>query len=864
MKFELKELSRDVGKTLYSFFSHRILWLLVVTAVLFYILLAQLFQLQIVEADEFRPDPPRTTTVMRPIAAPRGTIYDRHGRPLAVNQLSFVVKMDPSVAISNEALLELALLFERNGERYADEFPISRDEPFEFIFPGTETERNCRQTHRWLDDLAVPNPWYTTAGEAWEFLRHQFSINEDLSNEDARRIFNFRAPIFKQRLHNWDTYMPMPIIFAYDVSHATIATIEERNALFTGLFIDTQTLRYYPAGRYMSHMLGYLRQITAAQLEANAHLGYTAHDLFGRTGLELSMEHFLRGQPGVQSFEVNAAGRRISTPVWDVEPQPGSRVFLTIDLALQQQAFHILEDYLAETLIRRLNFRPGSEHHASLEEIFTSFVRGYNLDVRRLLEVEPYNHAYPLLRYVLAREPGANAQRESISAIQRHIIEGINAGRISPAMFLLALIGTEQISDPENEISELLTERPAAARDVLIQKIRARELTPQMLNMDPSTGSAVILCVHTGEVLAAVTYPSFDNNRLVNDFDNEYWRHINTLDPTFPMRNRPFMEAIAPGSTFKMFTGVAALEAGVIGPTTRIFDGVAFTRAGTPAIHCHARGGHGSINVVQAIAVSCNYFFAEAGWRLGNSRPEATLQGIQTLNDFMAFFGLNSPTGVQIGERHLEFERVGYFGNTMASPELKAHIGRANNPWASHQWNDGDTAQVAFGQGYNAYTAAQMARGMAIIANRGNTLPLTLVGHVEDNRGFTVLRHDTVPEEANVTVSDSTWDAIHEGMRLVTQPGAGGTGVGVFRNFPIIVAGKTGTAEQDRNRFSHTAFGGFAPYDDPQIAIYVKIPFGSTQAFSQLSAHISRDLFGLALGLDNEPEHPTPLNSLRT
>ncbi|MCL2840494.1 MAG: penicillin-binding transpeptidase domain-containing protein [Defluviitaleaceae bacterium] len=871
MSFEFKELGRDIGKTLFRFFSHRILWLLVITAVLFYILLAQLFQLQIVEADTFQPEPPRTATVTRPIAAPRGTIYDRHGRPLAVNQLSFVVKMDPSVEISNEALLELALLFERNDERFVDEFPISREAPFEFLFTGPSEENIRRQEHRWKDDMAVPNPWYATAEETWEFLRspdnRHIRIDETLSDEDARRILNFRAPIFMQRLHNWDTYMPMPIIFAYDVSHATIAAIEENNALFTGVFVDTQTLRYYPAGRYMSHMVGYLRPITAAQLEANEHLGYTAFDLFGRAGLELSMEHFLRGQPGIQSFEVDGLGRRISTPVWDEEPQPGSRVFLTIDLALQEAAFHVLEDYLSEALIRRLNFHAGSAHHVSLQDVFINYVRGYHLDVRRLLEVEADNHAYPLLQYILARDPEANTQRESISNTQGLIIEGIHTGRITPAQMLLALIGTEQITDLDGTIATQLIEQPASALNVLIEKIRARELTPHVLNTDPSTGSAMIVCVQTGDVLAAVTYPSFDNNRLVNDFDSEYFRHINTLDPTHPMRNRPFMEAIAPGSTFKMFTAVAALEAGAIGPSTRIFDGVNFTSAGNPPVRCWHRGGHGSINVAQAIAVSCNYFFAESAFRLGNTRTGTTMQGIQTLNDYMAFFGLNSPTGVQIGERHLEFARTGFEGNQMASPELKEHMGMLHNPFSArtqHAWRDGDTVQVSFGQGYNAYTAAQMARGMAIIGNRGNTLPLTLVGNIENSHGTTLLRHEPTPEEFTVTVSESTWDAVFDGMRLATQPGVGGTAVGVFRNFPVAVAGKTGTAEHGQSgRFSHTAFGGFAPYENPQVAIYVNIPFGSTQAFSQLSAHIARDLFALALGIADVPEHPEPLNNLR-
>ena len=119
------------------------------------------------------------------------------------------------------------------------------------------------------------------------------------------------------------------------------------------------------------------------------------------------------------------------------------------------------------------------------------------------------------------------------------------------------------------------------------------------------------------------------------------------------------------------------------------------------------------------------------------------------------------------------------------------------------------------------------------------------------------------PVETDVEISNTTWDTIHEGMRLVTRSGAGGTAVSVFRNFPIAVAGKTGTAEQIGSRFSHTAFGAFAPVDSPQIAVFSHVPFSASRAFTQMAAHVSRDAIGAALGLDITPEQRQPLNTLR-
>ena len=145
---ELKDFAQEVSKLMYRFLSHCLLWLIVVMAVLFYMLLARLFELQITLHYTFRAPPPRTSQVTRPIPALRGTIYDRHGRPLAINKPTFVVKMDPSVLISNEALLELSLLLERNNEEFVDDFPIYLGQTKEFTFSGTNPDAVLRREHR--------------------------------------------------------------------------------------------------------------------------------------------------------------------------------------------------------------------------------------------------------------------------------------------------------------------------------------------------------------------------------------------------------------------------------------------------------------------------------------------------------------------------------------------------------------------------------------------------------------------------------------------------------------------------------------------------------------------------------------------
>jgi len=855
------ELLKEIGMYVYRFVTHRILWLFIVTVMLFGIMLVQLFELQIVIAHTFVTPPAPTHHVEIPTPPLRGTIYDRHGRPLAQNTPVFVVKMDPSVQITNQALLELARLFERNGEDYVNSFPISLD-PLEF---NEAIVTNANQEFRWKDDMQIPNARYATAAESFEYLRQSrlFGIDPELSDEDAVRILNFRCKIFRERMIFIDDYNPTPILFAVDVSQETIAEIAERNTLFTGIFIDIQTQREYPGGRYVSHIIGYIGGITAEDYAANAHLGYTHNDQFGRLGLERSMEHYLRGTPGLQSMEITRGGVRIGEPTIMQEALPGDRIFLTIDLDLQIQGYYMLKSYLTETLVRRLTVQHQRERMLTLQEVFISFVESHNLDVRTVLAAED-GHALPMQRYILQRFPHPTNSREDMEEINGIIIDGIRANRISPAMMLLTLIGTEQITDPDGTVSaQLLSPRQNTARDILVEKIRAWEITPQQVNQDPSTASMVILDSQTGAVLAAVSYPSFDNNRLVNTMDVAYFNHVNFLDRTLPAVPRAFREPLAPGSNFKMITAVAGLEDGVLTQTRRITDRVAFTRAGSPALNCWLGRGHGTIDVRRAIAVSCNYFFAQTSWELGPGEGNRTLERIDTLNTWMKYFGLHQRSGVELLEL---FDMAGYEGYRIASPGFMRHQilqGNPNARPADYRWTDAQTIRAAIGQSFHTYTTAQMARAMNVFANHGTNYPLHLVSHIDNSQGHTVRR--TVPEPfcMGIETSPTTWQAVADGMLMTTQTGRGGTADALFRGFPISVAGKTSTTQQIQGRFNHTAFGAFAPAEDPQITIYVNVPFSASVRHNQLAARITKSMIGVALGLELEAEHALPLNALR-
>jgi cell division protein FtsI/penicillin-binding protein 2 len=888
------EVVKDSALAVYRFVTHRILWLLIVAAVAFYVLAARLFDLQIVNHDSFRLVPPKTNTVTVSTPAIRGSIYDAKGRPLAINNLSNAVKIEPSVTITNEGIAMLIDIFERNGEAYLDEFPMTKEEPYAFTFES-DWQRNL-----WIGDMAINDPEVgieaetaraarrgegeaitleeATPAQIFDFLRYKFEVGEGLTNAEARKILNIRCMLYKKRVIYIDEYNPTPITLATGVSDRTVAAIEENSDMFPGVYIDIQTTREYPEGKYFSHMLGYIREISEDELERNKDAGYSNTDLFGKAGLERSMERYLRGTSGSQTYEVNSAGRRqAGTFTQVVEAQPGDKIYLTIDAYLQRTAYDLLEKELAEALIGKINYRGNTRrdiNYISMKQLYTSFVQSNNLPFDKVLASAEGGDAYTLKQYILERFPEANASEpESREQIKTIITEGIEAGRIHPGEILLTLFDIGYLSDPDGELTAKLRSNKNNTESITIAKIRVLELTPQAINLDPCTGSVVVVDNDTGDVLAAVTYPSYDNNRLVNIFDNAYYLQTFVYDPTEPFYYRTFNEALAPGSTMKMVSAAAVLEAGAITEGTRIYDEHSFTRANQPYTDCWSGISHGNINVRQALQVSCNYFFGEAAYRLGNARGYRTTNdtnaGIGILNKYLEYFGFNEKTGVEIGEYYDMFEGASYEGltNYMSSPDYKRFITLMFNedtPESDLRWQDGDTVRTAMGQAFSSYTPAMMARYIATIANRGVRYPLHLVQTIEASNGGVVMEYEPTPDTPDLQIADSTWDVLIDGMGMVTKRSGGlrGTAEADFVGFPVEIGGKTGTAQLYSYRGDHSSFAAFAPYDDPQISVYVNIPFGDTPAYSHVSAQVAREVIRETLGLNNTAEPPEAVNTL--
>ena len=386
----------------------------------------------------------------------------------------------------------------------------------------------------------------------------------------------------------------------------------------------------------------------------------------------------------------------------------------------------------------------------------------------------------------------------------------IKSGSISGAQICAILYEQGVLPMDEASYNGLLS-GSVDAYSWLYGKIASLEITPGQLALEPCSAGAVVSDPNTGEVLACVSYPGYDNNRLANTMDSSYYRQLNTgLARTF--YNRATQEKTAPGSTYKMVSSVAGLTEGIInGNTTFYCDGI-FTNV-TPSPRCWNRSGHGSLNVVRALQVSCNEFFYNVGYDLGldaNGNYDSDL-GIEKLAKYASMFGLNEKSGVEIPE---------------SSPEI----------------SDQYAVQSAIGQGTNNYTVSQLNRYVAAVANRGTVYDLTLVDKTTDSSGKLIKEYE--PEVVNTMdeVSSTTWDLVHEGMIRMVENSS------TFTSLDMSIAGKTGTAQQSETSPDHALFVGFAPSDTPEIAIAVRIANGYNSSYpSEIGRDIVKIYFGRLL-----------------
>ena len=390
----------------------------------------------------------------------------------------------------------------------------------------------------------------------------------------------------------------------------------------------------------------------------------------------------------------------------------------------------------------------------------------------------------------------------------------IKNGVVTGRELCIALFDQGLLIMDEAAYGQLAAGNENTAFAFFIDKVSKIEITPAQLALDPCSAGAVVTDVNTGEVRALVSYPGYDNNRLANSMDVAYFNRL-VADQSLPLYNNATQTKKAPGSTFKPITAIAGLEEHVINATdpincSGIYDVI------NPAIRCWIYpGSHGSENIVTAIQNSCNVYFAETGHRLStdeNGVYSAEL-GISRLAKYASMFGLNSKSGIEIVE---------------------------NDP----QISDINPEQSAIGQGNHSFANIQLSRYVATIANQGTVFELSLLDKVCDQYG-NVLTDYTPESKTHVDINPETWANVKEGMLRVIKEGSARK---VFVDSPISIAGKTGTAQESKTRGNHAFFISFAPYEAPEIAVTVNIPYGYS---STNAAVVAKNIYSYYYGQIN-------------
>ncbi len=340
-------------------------------------------------------------------------------------------------------------------------------------------------------------------------------------------------------------------------------------------------------------------------------------------------------------------------------------------------------------------------------------------------------------------------------------------------------------------------------------------------------GALIAIEPTTGEVLAFVSQPGYDPNLFVDGIDQINWDALNT-SPDKPLNNRALQGTYPPGSTFKPFLALAALETGKRTPQQAIDDPGAFIFGGH-TFRDDKVGGHGLVDMYRSIVVSCDTYYYTL----------ASEMGIDAIAAFMSKFGFGQPTGIDIsGEK----------SGVLPSQEWKQKRYK-------QRWYAGETISVGIGQGYNSYTPLQLAKAIAILANNGNMVKPRMVQAIQDSRTGKITQF-AAQAPTPMAFKAENMDIIKQAMVGVTKEG---TGARAFTGAEYTSAGKTGTAQvkglKQGEKYveanvaeylrDHALYVAYAPAESPRIALAVVVENGGFGAAA--AAPIARQVFDYVL-----------------
>lgn len=944
-------------------YKSRIFIVFVGICTLFTIITGKFFQLQVMEQGEHSDEIQYSTQRKIETTGVRGEIFDRYGKPLAINKPTYVLKLDQQVRMSkkeiNESILKVIQLLEKNGDSYIDDIPLSKTAPFTFTggestvklfinsipYNGTE--------HR--DELLT-----YSAQELFDYLKSDkvFQIDASYTDEEARKIIAIRHQMYQVAYQKYK-----PITIAEDISQETFMAVSEHGDIYPNIYAEVESYRYYPYGEAFGNILGYTRAITSSQYEEMKQLGYDRNDKIGQMGIEQTMEEELRGEDGTELIEVDNVGRKVRT-VSSEEAVQGNDIFLTIDADIQLKTYEVVEKRLADAIVARLQ---GENKTKPLDarEILVSMVESNQIDFDKMskalqgtMQYEVYQKISPLYE----QQTEKNFKTFFVECLKG---EGVV---ITDRELLLVLSEQGSLKLSEKMIERIWSGNYPSAKQIIIEALQSGALKPDQMAIDPYSASAVVTDVHTGEVLALVSYPSYDSNQMTTNFNTYYSMLQDGIDKRNLLWNRALMTTKAPGSTFKMLSALVGLEEGVVTPSTIISDVGPYPKAGMPQPRCwfftNNGYGHGPADIYRALEVSCNYYFYELAYRLG-LKYGGPYGAISAFTKYAELFGLNQKTGIElpetapnvsnpknliesnitkalnvirnvteVGQETLDelayevLEEGGYeskkglfkdisqsmindFKNVFkegvskisrdltsgileddsnrsmkakTKDAMRQYLGSLVTKDTYHliqkaedteeaetlqakmieslvdyligdvhlEWTHGINVRTAIGQGNNAFTPVQIGRYVAALANKETVYDLKLVNGITNHKENKP--YESLPSKPlhDITVKEKYMDVVQQGMYRVVN-GREGSARTSFADSKVTVAGKTGTAQEAKTE--HSWFAGFAPYDDPQIAV-VTTMYGA-YGLGKHNYKLASDVFNLVLVPENQNQPAT-------
>jgi peptidoglycan glycosyltransferase len=789
----------------------------------------------------------------------------------------------------NAELAEILTVLKNNGETLNNDFKIDRkkDGTYSFNVSGSSLNRFRADVFgkSSADDLEYDKDTgideaNATAEQIMEYLmgKDNFGISSKYDGDLAYRIVVVRYAMLGNRFARYKE-----VKIATDVSDKTVAYVNEHMDTLSGISVNEDMIRKYNYSEYFSSIIGYTGPISESEYTAlhKKNKDYTQNDTVGKAGMEQHYETYLRGKNGEQKFYIDNVGR-ISEIISSTDSVAGDDLYLSIDADLQKATYLALQNEIAAIVYSNIksgeipindvytaligNSVINTEHFSKakasdteknvlsvfksrqkttlgkIKQELTSSPEALNTmsdevldeftyiismlkDDQVLLknEIDTSDSVYQkwknqkispkeYLSYCITQhwidisqlnvdEKYADST-EVYDALCKYILKNIKTdtefskiiyqymitrGEISPRQLCLILFD-QGVLDYDDATVNKLKNGSLSPRDFLMKKIYNIEITPAQLALEPCTGSCVVTDEKTGEILAMVSYPGYDSNKLANGVDSEYFASLQH-DKSSPLLNYATQQKTAPGSTFKLVSATAGLAENVITTSDQIrCTGIYNDISNKPKCWIYP-GSHGLDNVSEAIRDSCNVFFYTVGNRLAQKKTGSynDANGIDLIQKYAHIYGLDQKTGLEISE-----------SKSSVATEYPV--------------------MAAIGQSDNNYTTVALSRYVTAVAS-GKKYNYQLMDRIVDASGKTVKKYKADYEDISDTLTDSQWDALHSGMRQVVST------MDRFQGFDIPVAGKTGTAQQTGHA-NHGLFIGYAPYDDPEITIAVRIANG--------------------------------------